>query len=64
MEKFIARRNVANLLYALENGAEGERRTALLRLLVEEENLVGLRHQATTKEQPDRAPEKDNRYAT
>jgi hypothetical protein len=64
MKKLIARLNVANLLYALENGAEGERCTALLRLLVEEENLVGLRHQATTKEQLDQAPEKDNRYAT
>lgn len=41
MERFIAQQNVANLRLQLENGASGERRDTILRLLVQEEDKLG-----------------------
>jgi flagellar biosynthesis chaperone FliJ len=40
--KFVAQENVTRFRRELENGAEGKRRDMMLRLLVEEENKVGL----------------------
>lgn len=40
--RYVAQENIRRFLDELENGAEGARRDLLLRLLVEEENKVGL----------------------
>jgi len=42
MDKFIAEQNVARFRNELENGADGPQRSTLLRLLVEEEDRLGL----------------------
>jgi hypothetical protein len=39
---YVAQENVRRFRHELENGAEGKRRDMMLRLLVEEENKVGL----------------------
>lgn len=43
--KYVAQENVRRFRYELENDAEGTRRDTLLRLLVEEENKVGLTYE-------------------
>lgn len=48
MDNFVARQNVSRFRNELENGAEGARRQTLLKLLVAEEDLLGL-----TREQRD-----------
>jgi len=45
MDKFIAEQNVTHFRNELENGADGPRRSTLLKLLVEEENRLGLTRQ-------------------
>lgn len=42
VDTFVAQRNVAHLRHELENGASGERRDTMLRLLVQEEDKLGL----------------------
>jgi flagellar biosynthesis chaperone FliJ len=42
---YVAQENVRRFRHELENGAEGTRRDMLLRLLVEEENKVGLTYE-------------------
>ncbi len=42
MDQFIARENVKHFRRELENGADEQRRATLIRLLVEEENHLGL----------------------
>jgi hypothetical protein len=49
MDKFIARENVRHLRRELENGAEPNRRATMLRLLVEEENHLGLNREQLDK---------------
>jgi DNA polymerase II large subunit len=43
--KYVAQENVRRFRRELENGAEGKRREMLLRLLVEEEDKVGLTYE-------------------
>lgn len=45
MDKLIAQQNIAKLRQQLENGANGERRDTMLRLLVLEEDKLGLTHE-------------------
>ncbi len=42
MEKFVARENIRHFRHELENGVDQPRRETMLRLLVEEENALGL----------------------
>jgi flagellar biosynthesis chaperone FliJ len=42
MAEYVAQENVKRFRQELENGAEGKRQDMMLRLLVEEENKVGL----------------------
>jgi hypothetical protein len=42
LTKYVAQENARRFRHELENGAEGKRREMMLRLLVEEENKVGL----------------------
>ena len=45
LDKFIAQQNIANWRRQLECGAGGDRRDAMLRLLVPEEDKLGLSHE-------------------
>jgi len=65
VDTFVAQRNVAHLRHELENGASGERRDTMLRLLVQEEDKLGLTEEQLWRNGPaDRADAASSERAT
>ena len=49
VDTFVAQQNVTRLRHELENGASGQRRDTMLRLLVQEEDKLGLTQEQLTE---------------